>query len=317
MDKRIYEDFPNPDYPVVVRFEEIKKTDNQKSDWIERPKDFEIIVVNTGGMQIFCEDGMHNVSVGNGALLTSGCRHRIVYSPYEDTTYYSVVFDSSFTGDVSENNDLGRRYFAPTITMLKNTCILMEETKLLDERALEIVNSIIVENTVKKFGYEILTKGHMCMLWGILLEFLGARATKKKSDSVLTKDELRVKDAISFMKERYSDLIGLTDIADRVNISRNECCRCFKRVLDTTPIEFLMRLRVFEAAKKLYKDSKRVHTISELAFDTGFNNASYFIKIFKRYFGCSPLEFTKMLKEDPDKARLLYENLSESLIVNL
>jgi len=45
----------------------------------------------------------------------------------------------------------------------------------------------------------------------------------------------------------------------------------------------------------------------------GFNNTSYFNKMFKRYLGCTPKEFSKMLKIDEDRAKKLYDSLQESV----
>lgn len=317
MDKILYEEFNNPDYPVKVNFVEIKKADALSGEWIIRPDQAEMIILNNGELQVFCDDGVHKAVAGNGIFIVNGCRHRFLASVKEDTAYYSVVFDISYTGDVSENNDLGKRYFKPAIERLQKTCLIMEEKNLLDDNALERINEIIAANTVKKPGYEILTKGYMCMLWVLLLDFLRQSKGTFNGINIPSQDELRVRTGVAYIISHYSDMITLSDIADRINVSRNECCRCFKRVLDISPIDFLLKYRIFEAAKRLYKDPVSVSSIAALAFDTGFNNTSYFNKIFRRFFECTPKEFVKMLKEDPDKAGLIYDNLAESVKTNL
>ena len=47
-----------------------------------------------------------------------------------------------------------------------------------------------------------------------------------------------------------------------------------------------------EDAKKLLSETDL--SITEIALDTGFNDVSYFIKLFKKQFGISPLKYRKL-----------------------
>ena len=80
-----------------------------------------------------------------------------------------------------------------------------------------------------------------------------------------------------------------------------------------SPVEYLNRYRIYRAAKTIYKDPLSVDGFSDLAFSSGFNNASYFNKMFRRYLECTPSEFTGMLKNEPEKAKKLFDNLQDSV----
>ena len=313
MDIELRHDYPNPDYPVAVNFWERKKEDGRKSDWVVRPDEAEVLIINNGELRVECDDGIHRAVAGQGVLITPGSRHRLASSSTEDTAFYSVLFKPEFVMDTAPVNDISSKYFIPVRERFKRTCLIMDEANLRDEAALDRVNTIIAANTTKKFGYEMATKGYICMLWVLLLEFYGSVGHAFNGKNVPSQDELRVKSAIAYMEEFYADPITLEDIADKIHVSRNECCRCFKRVKGLSPVDFLIRLRIFEAAKILYKDPLSVDTISELGFRTGFNNTSYFNRMFKRFLGCTPREFSKMLKTDSDKAKKIYDDLQESI----
>ena len=313
MDIELKYDYPNPDYPVAVNFWERKKEDAAQSDWVVRSEEAEVLVVNNGELRVTCDDGLHSVFAGQGVLLTPGSRHKLSSSSTEDTAFYSVVFRPDFAIDTSLDNDIAARFFGPVRDRFRNTCLVMDEANLRDESALDRINDIIAANTIKKFGYEMATKGYICMLWVLLLDFYGRVEAPFNGRNVPSQDELRVKSAIAYMEESYADPITLEDIADRIHVSRNECCRCFKRVMAVSPVDFLIRLRIFQAAKILYKDPLSVDSISELGFRTGFNNTSYFNRMFKRYLECTPREFSKMLKTDPDKAKKIFDSLQESV----
>lgn len=313
MDEILRYDYPNPDYPVSVNFWERKKNEGSKTEWVVRPDEAEVLVVNNGELRVQCDDGMHKVVAGQGVLITPGSRHRLASSSTEDTAFYSVIFRPEFAIDTSSDNAIAAKYFVPVRERFQRTCLVMDEANLRDESALDRINNIIAANTIKKFGYEMATKGYICMLWVLLLDFYGSIESRFNGKNVPSQDELRVRSAIAYMEESYADPITLEDIADRIHVSRNECCRCFKRVKGVSPVDFLIRLRIFQAAKILYKDPLSVDTISELGFSTGFNNTSYFNRMFKRYLECTPREFSKLLKTDSDKAKKLYDDLQESI----
>ena len=46
-------------------------------------------------------------------------------------------------------------------------------------------------------------------------------------------------------------------------------------------------------------DDPAARSISDLAFAVGFNNASYFNKVFKQFLKCTPSEYRRNLKKDP------------------
>ncbi len=55
-----------------------------------------------------------------------------------------------------------------------------------------------------------------------------------------------------------------------------------------TPFEYLMRYRILEATKKMIETIKNPMSIADIALSVGFNNVSYFNKLFKKFLGCTP-----------------------------
>lgn len=314
MDKILVKEYENPEYPVSVSFNERKKEEGASGMWAVREKDIELIIVNNGELSISCGNEVFKVRAGQGFAINQNSRHRITSSTKEDTAFYSVIFDPSIVAGENTDSDFYEKYAASVLNYEKYPGFTLDEDNLLDENALDKINSIIAVNTTKKFGYEVLTKAYLCMLWAHLLEFLSGKEPAFNGRNVPSQDELRVKSAIRFIEENYNDPITLEDIADKIHVSRNECCRCFKRVMMISPVEYLIRLRIFKAAKVIYKDPLSVDSYSELSFSCGFNNTSYFNKMFKRYLTCTPTEFSKMLKTSPEKAKKIYDNLQDSIV---
>lgn len=58
-----------------------------------------------------------------------------------------------------------------------------------------------------------------------------------------------------------------------------------------TPFEYLLRYRIYVSAIKLCQPENALLSIAELADASGFGNASYYNKIFKKYLHCTPSEY--------------------------
>jgi AraC-like DNA-binding protein len=84
--------------------------------------------------------------------------------------------------------------------------------------------------------------------------------------------------------------ISLAKAASLCHLSVSEFSRVFKREHGRTFCDFLLRSRVAKAWELLA--SPRV-TVSEVAFAVGFNDLSYFTRIFRRYTGVSASEYRK------------------------
>ena len=118
-------------------------------------------------------------------------------------------------------------------------------------------------------------------------------------DPQVVLDESRTKAAITYIMEHYEEPITLQDIADSIHISKSECCRCFKRCLQLTPFDYLLKYRIYSAVDLLAQDSSTL-SISDIALKVGFNSSSYFNKLFKKYIGYTPSAYKKILAQNTE-----------------
>jgi len=81
--------------------------------------------------------------------------------------------------------------------------------------------------------------------------------------------------------------LKIEDIAEKMNFSRSSLYRKIKTISGKTPNELIQDIRL-NYAHKLLRDKK--YRVNEVAFLVGFNNASYFSKLFEKKFGTKPSE---------------------------
>ncbi|MEN8773628.1 MAG: AraC family transcriptional regulator [Akkermansiaceae bacterium] len=100
------------------------------------------------------------------------------------------------------------------------------------------------------------------------------------------------------LSEKYWDRISISDIAKKANLSVRQLERRFQKIYQTTPSQYLMRLRILRACEMLRSGIKPVTTI---ALDVGFYDHSAFSRNFSKLIGESPSSYRKRFaKKDND-----------------
>lgn len=94
--------------------------------------------------------------------------------------------------------------------------------------------------------------------------------------------------ARKFMEHNYYRPLTLEDIAAASGTSKYHFCRLYVKHTSATPIQHLARIRIAEAARLLRQTSE---PIGSIAIKVGFDNSSYFGKVFRGIAGLSPQQF--------------------------
>lgn len=97
-----------------------------------------------------------------------------------------------------------------------------------------------------------------------------------------------VKTTKQFLDHNYHKDLSLNDVADVVHVSPSYLSRVFSRELGVPFKKYLIDLRLDQAKRLLLSTNK---LIGEVALAVGYQDTSYFCRIFKQREGCSPNQF--------------------------
>ena len=85
----------------------------------------------------------------------------------------------------------------------------------------------------------------------------------------------------------HDSAFGTRAVAKTLFISERNFQRKFKTITQRSFMEYLIEVKLEKACELLISGSK----VADAAFDSGFNDPSYFSKRFKRHYGLSPTQF--------------------------
>ena len=139
----------------------------------------------------------------------------------------------------------------------------------------------------KPFGYELEIKAQLLHLFFLLY----SHVPYQKTDQTHTDITDKLKMVLQFIQEHYQSSVTVRELADLCHFSEYHFMRFFKRHMNMTCIEYLNQYRLEMASRQLAKTELPITTI---ALESGFNNISYFNRVFKKKFGVTPKEYRKL-----------------------
>lgn len=96
--------------------------------------------------------------------------------------------------------------------------------------------------------------------------------------------------AVQYIDENYAHPLSMQSVCEKIGISQTYLSRLFRKYSDTTFNAYLTRRRI-EAALKLLQEHPDF-LLRDIAACVGYEDASYFSKVFHQYTGFSPSQYT-------------------------
>jgi transcriptional regulator GlxA family with amidase domain len=113
-----------------------------------------------------------------------------------------------------------------------------------------------------------------------------------------SKDGLQQENRLSFIlkyiKDKLTDNLTVDILADKACMSKSNFFKCFKHTFGITPLEYILSERI-KLSKKMLLNSNQ--SLDKIAFETGFNNAAYLIRQFKKHEQKTPGEYRNEMNQ--------------------
>lgn len=141
----------------------------------------------------------------------------------------------------------------------------------------------------KKAGYQMIALGSLYELIGTIFseDYYNPIPAQPPRDH---RRIVQLKQALEFMESSYNKPLTLQEMANSVQMSAKYFCRFFQEMTHRTPVDYLNYYRIERACYQLLTTND---SITDVAYSSGFNDLSYFIKTFKKYKGTTPKQYLK------------------------
>jgi AraC-like DNA-binding protein len=123
-------------------------------------------------------------------------------------------------------------------------------------------------------------------VWLQLAAYLARCYAKSKNES--SQSLLRLANVISYLERNYAEPIQLTELIKISGMPRRTFLRNFEACFGNSPITYLIELRIRHACRLLLN---KEGSITQIAFQVGFNDSNYFSRKFHEVTGTTPREY--------------------------
>lgn len=248
-------------------------------------KEMEIMYIEKGSGVAKLNTDTLKLKKGDILLINSETLHHIKSDRRNVLYFKSVVFDLSFLSGTP--GDLCQEQILSQIMENQARFIHLIHPEDLGYQEIRSLFSQIFDSHRKKAEYFYME------LKGLFYQFFFQMLTYNYIVTEAPKDRKNlaaIKDAIRYMNEHYQEEMNISDLAALSFYNENYFMRLFKEYTGKTLTRYLTELRIEKSRYLL------LHTnlsITDIAFETGFNSASYFIRKFQELNGETPQKLRK------------------------
>lgn len=262
--------------PVTLEEREINTTipHQELAHWHDT---LELIQVKQGQMHCHVNESDFLLKKGDICIINQDQVHRI-YSDDTSCLVHTLSVDPMMLSSIHE---LYHQLILPIISDQDFTHIRMHGRNSHAHLISNLMDDLQILAQEKPSGYALQALAYVSMILRQVYIVHNDEPLEADHD-----EDLRIqKKMATFIYEHYGEAIGLSEIAQAGGISRSKCSTVFKKYTETSPIDFLNAYRLEKAAALL----KNTHaSIADIAFSCGFNQQSYFNRLFLREYGITP-----------------------------
>ncbi|MGL4343977.1 MAG: AraC family transcriptional regulator [Cellulosilyticaceae bacterium] len=239
----------------------------------------ELSIVTDGEIDYLINDKHYHLTKGDVLVSNPGTLHQALITP--DTTCEEIHIgitnlhiDSSCQMDTIQ---------APNLEPIVHIARFYKEF-------LECCHLIKKEQRLRSLGHTFTLKALVMQL--IILLYREMRSASE-SDTPFASDDKQVviQNMIDYMTHHYMEDITLDTLSKMMFISPTYISKIFKEETGTSPINYLIQIRLEKALELLEKENIPISTVSKMV---GYQDAYYFSKLFKKNYGFPPSQIKKL-----------------------
>jgi len=261
--------YKKPSFPIIFHYDVLKRNSQIYFHWHEN---IEILYFTKGKGEVINGGKVYTVEETGMVVINANSIHSI--RPLEEQVeYYCLIVDKNFCENLGFYVE--ERFIKPQIH---------------DRQLNSFFDDIISEMNNKNSYYESAVLYHIAGM--LLYLYRHYESVNEEQVQIHPQKTKMVKVGLRYIREHFHENISVDDIVSAVGFSKYYFLRTFKELTRNTVIHYLNTIRIQRACQLLAEQNISISEISSLC---GFDSASYFTKVFKRYTGQLPSEYRHSL----------------------
>ncbi len=236
----------------------------------------EIYVNVTGNVSFVIEKNIYSVKSGDIIITKPYEYHHCVYHDDSDHLHYWIMFS------VDENPELFK-FLTDKKPGHGNHIRLSEEKK---QKFLTHCEKLTENNPENRISA-------MAIFYKIL-SYIGEGMEKYKVSNTNISLPKNLKAILDYINKNFASIHTINEISEKFFISISTLERYFNKYLSMTPKRYLEDKKLQNACLLLRQNA----SVTEACFESGFDDYSHFITIFKKKFDITPLKYKKSIMTD-------------------
>jgi len=224
------------------------------------------------------------LQAGDGFFINSGIPHAVLCAEGKESGQCSIVFDPILVGG-RPGSIFWQKYVQPVLSAASMPYCCLQEEAWNDVRIIRRVWELCGECPEE---YELEVRDALSRL--LLIIRSRVPDARPGQDRRITRDNARVRTMMGYIQTHYAQNLTIGDIAASAMISGSEALRCFHNTIGLTPVQYLKNYRIQQAAAQLQNTNRK---IAEIGSACGFQEMSYFAKVFREMMGLTPSQYRK------------------------
>ncbi len=252
--------------------------------------EIEIIVIKKGCGIVTVDLKKQKVTIGDIIFIRSGQLHSIEQDGSNYMEYENILFKKELL--ISGEYDLcAKNFIIPLIEGNIPSATFFTSVLHYYNDVANCINEIDILCSEQPEGYQLLLKS---ILFRLIYIIISHKETIEITSNIQTKSLEKLKYILKYVEEHYSEHITIEEMAKLTFYSKSHFMKFFKSHIGTGFIDYLNNYRLMMSEQMLKTSDLSVIEIAQL---NGFDNISYFNRIFKKKYNFSPSKLRKNAKK--------------------
>ena len=268
------------DMPTDFKIYKVRRDKNSGSQPTHAHPYYEIFYLLDGDCTFFVDHNIYKLNKGDLVVVPAGELHKSTYPQMGSSERYVVCFKK---GNLKWLNELlGDDFVKQSLT---------SGVISIPEKRRDYVEALMNKMNFENDGQDILSPAFIRTgLVELILFIIRCQRYEQNVIKEIDVDNQLMQEIATYIYENYDKKLSLDDMSNRFHISRSYLSKKFKAVTGFGFKEYIVNVRIKNACRLLLETNK---SITDIAFECGFNDSNYFGDAFRHVKGISPNKYRK------------------------